>query len=69
MEWSAVGTRRGTTLRGAGSTIFLGFSKLGDNGDTFQFLASQLQCLGDGFLILKLNIADAADVSWVWKAW
>ena len=39
--------------------IFVYFSKLGNDGNTLQFLASQLQCLGNRRFILELNVADA----------
>ena len=59
VERGAVGTGGSTTLRGTSSTVLLCFSKLGNDGNTLQFLASQLQCLGNRRFILELNVADA----------
>jgi hypothetical protein len=59
VEGGAVSARSSTALRGTSSTVLLGFSKLGNDGDTLQFLASQLQCLRYRLLIFELNVADA----------
>lgn len=59
VERGAVGTGGSTTLRGTSSTVLLCFSKLGNDGNALQFLASQLQCLGNRRFILELNVADA----------
>jgi hypothetical protein len=63
MERGTVSTRRSTTFRGTSSAILLGFGELGNDGNAFQFLTSQLQCFGYRLFVLELNIADAEDVS------
>lgn len=59
MEWGAVSTRSSTALGGSSSTVLLSFGKLGNNGDALEFLASQLQRLGNRLFFLELNVADA----------
>lgn len=59
MEGSTIGTSCGTALTScAGSAILLCLGKLGDDRDSFEFLASQLQSLGNGFFFLELNVTD-----------
>jgi hypothetical protein len=59
VERGATGTGSSTTLGGASSTVLLCLCKLGDDGNTLQLLARQLQCLGDRLFVLELDIADA----------
>lgn len=59
VEGSAVGAGSCASLRWAGSTVLFSFSKLRNDGDTFQLLSSQLQSLGNGLFVLELNVANA----------
>ena len=59
VEGGAVGTGCSTALGWTSSTVLLSFSKLGNDGDALQFLASQLQCKRDRLFSFELNVADA----------
>jgi hypothetical protein len=60
VERRTIGTRSSTAFGGASSAVLLSFGELRDDRDTFKFLTSQFERLGDGLFILELNIADTA---------
>lgn len=59
VEGGAVSTGCSTALGRTSSTVLLGFSKLGNDGDALKFLASQLQCKRYRLFSFELNVADA----------
>jgi hypothetical protein len=60
MEGGTVGSRSSTALRRASSAVLLRLGKLGNDRNTLEFLASQLEGLRNGIFVLELNISNAA---------
>ena len=57
VEWDAVGLGR-MAVSVTGLTILLCLSKLRDDGDTEELLASKLDSPVDSFFLFELNVAD-----------
>jgi hypothetical protein len=60
MEGGTVGSRSGAAFRRTSSAVLLSLGKLGNDRHTLEFLASQLEGLGNGSFVLELNISNTA---------
>jgi hypothetical protein len=59
MEGGTIGSWSGTAFGRTSSAVFLSLGKLGDDRNTLEFLAGQLEGLRNGIFVLELNIANA----------
>jgi hypothetical protein len=59
MEGGSIGSRSGAAFRRTSSAVLLSLGKLRNNGNAFQFLASQFESLWNGIFVLELNVTNA----------